>query len=47
MIGRRHVPGWSVLLAPVFEALLWPLVSACCCWRRSGARRTRIKHRPL
>ena len=23
---RRHVPGWDLLLAPVLEALLWPLV---------------------
>jgi rod shape-determining protein MreD len=39
-------PGWSLLLAPVFEALLWPLAS-CCCWHRSGARPIPDENRPL
>nr|WP_315188756.1 rod shape-determining protein MreD [uncultured Albidiferax sp.] len=27
MLGGGTFPGWSILLAPVIEALLWPLVS--------------------
>ena len=27
MLTGAHFPGWSLLLAPVLEALLWPLIS--------------------
>lgn len=27
MVGRGIFPGWSVLLSPLFQAVLWPLVS--------------------
>ena len=27
MMGKSVFPGWTVLLAPVFEALLWPVIS--------------------
>jgi rod shape-determining protein MreD len=27
MIAGGMFPGWQVLLAPVFEALLWPIVT--------------------
>jgi rod shape-determining protein MreD len=27
MVAGDMVPGWSLLLAPVFESLLWPLVT--------------------
>jgi rod shape-determining protein MreD len=39
-------PGWSVLLAPVFEALLWPLVSALLLAPQRRAPDP-DKHRPL
>jgi rod shape-determining protein MreD len=27
MLAGGMFPGWSILLAPCFEALLWPLVT--------------------
>ena len=27
LLASGSFPGWSLLLAPVFEALLWPVVS--------------------
>ena len=27
MLGRGVFPGWSILLAPLLEAALWPVVS--------------------
>jgi rod shape-determining protein MreD len=28
MLAGGMAPGWALLLSPVFEAMLWPLISA-------------------
>jgi rod shape-determining protein MreD len=32
LISGDHAPGWLMLLAPVFEALLWPVVTVLLLW---------------
>lgn len=46
MIVGGMWPGWSVLLAPVFEALLWPIASALLLAPQRRAP-DRDAHRPL
>jgi rod shape-determining protein MreD len=38
MLAGGMFPGWELLLAPLFEALLWPVVTRCCSRRSAGAR---------
>lgn len=37
LLGGGLAPGWSMLLAPVFEALLWPLASRMLLWPQRRA----------
>ncbi len=46
MIASGSLPGWSIVLAPIFESALWPLASVLLLAPQRRAP-DRDKNRPL